>query len=380
MNHKTNIRFDCRYYSGYKPCGKCALCNENCPHYVPVGARVLIIKLAAMGDVLRTTPVLRALRKQDPSCSITWLTDPDAEPLLRNNQMIDRLLIWGFESCLILQAEKFDLVLNFEKEPRALALDSLIRSQEKRGFALHPESNGLFIHNAASEYALRLGIDDELKFRQNQKSMPEILCEMAELPFEGEEYILEPGKESRNFVRHFMEARSIPPDRPIIGLNTGCGGVFPTKQWPRDNFMDLISHLNERVDATLLLLGGPREHELNTSLLELCPPGSVIDTGSKNTMSEFIGIIELCTLIVTADSLALHLAVGLRKPVVALIGPTSATEIDLYGRGEKIVSAMPCAPCYKKECAKHAACMRAIEPERVLEAILKFIPQSHLHP
>ncbi|MCX7766040.1 MAG: hypothetical protein N2246_04970, partial [Candidatus Sumerlaeia bacterium] len=51
------IKFDCKYYLGYKPCGKSLMC-EGCQYYAPMGKRILIIKLGAMGDVLRTTPLL----------------------------------------------------------------------------------------------------------------------------------------------------------------------------------------------------------------------------------------------------------------------------------------------------------------------------------
>jgi ADP-heptose:LPS heptosyltransferase len=178
-------------------------------------------------------------------------------------------------------------------------------------------------------------------------------------------------------MKTFTQILGLPKGRPIIGINTGCGAVFPTKQWPRDNFMDLITILHEKTDSTLLLLGGPREREFNSFLLENCPQGALIDAGTKNNMTEFMGIIELCDLILSADSLAMHLAIGRKKPVIALIGPTSAAEIDLYGRGEKVVSPHPCAPCYRKECLHTTTCMRDIQPEQVFDAILRHLPQTN---
>lgn len=370
---RLDARFDCRYYSGYKPCGRNPNCDMRCHAYEPRGTRILIIKLAAMGDVLRTTPVAEALRKHYHYCHITWITDPESEPLLRYNPAIDRLLTWSPDSCLILQAEKFDLVLNFEKEMRALALDTLTQSRTKRGFALHPGAGTLVIHNAASEYALRLGIDDDLKFRQNTKTMPRILFEMAELPYEGEEYVLQIGRGSVAFAERFREKAGLKTDERVIGLNTGCGAVFPTKQWPLENCVELIGLLRRETTARVLLLGGVREREFNAAILEKAPRGSVTDTGTENSLEEFIGLMELCDVVVSADSLAMHLAIGRRKPVIALIGPTSAAEIEVYGRGGKIVSPAPCAPCYRTSCDKTPSCMCLISARQVLEAVLKWL-------
>ncbi|MFW6255325.1 MAG: glycosyltransferase family 9 protein [Candidatus Sumerlaeota bacterium] len=368
---KLDIRFDCRYYTGYKPCGRHPDCNGDCPAYAPRGTEILIIKLGAMGDVLRTTPVLRILKQQYDPSYITWITDPESECLLRHNPMVDRLLLWSPDACLQLQAENFDLSLNFEKEYRALALDQLVRAVEKRGFALHP-ANTMGIHNAAAEYALRLGIDDKIKFETNEKSMPQILVEMAGYDFDGEEYVLEIPPAARDFADRLKDAEGL-SDRLVIGLNTGCGAVFPTKQWPRENFLRLVELLHEKTDCALLLLGGPREREINGWILDHAPAGALIDTGCDNGLEDFMGIIEVCDVVVSADSLAMHLAIGRKKRTIALIGPTSATEIDLYERGEKVISDFDCAPCYRTACDREPFCMQALSAEDVFRAIMNQI-------
>jgi heptosyltransferase-2 len=362
------VRFDCRHYNGYKPCGRWPVCDFRCPKYEARGPRILMIKLGAMGDVLRTTPVLRALKaSRDPS-HVTWITDPESEFLLRHNPLVDRLLLWSPDSVLILQASNFDLCLNFEKEDRALALDRLVRAVEKRGFALHPAGT-LGFHNAASEYALRLGIDDDLKFRKNKKTMPQILMEMAGFPFQGEEYVLELGPRATAFAAEFAGRHSLAGAGPVVGLNTGCGAVFPTKQWPVENFIRLVDLLHRRRGLKTLLLGGPREREINAEILRRVPPGSLIDSGCDHPLEDFLGVVENCDLVVSSDSLAMHLAIARRKWCVALLGPTSATEIDLYGRGETLKSDFDCAPCYRKDCGKRPNCMDALAPEAVFEAI-----------
>lgn len=364
-----NYRLDCRHYTGYKPCGCSPLCADGCTAYEPRGRHILILKLGAMGDVLRTTPLLRALRRLHSPCYITWLTLPESEPLLRHNPFVDRLLVWGLDAALQVQAEKFDLLLNFEKEGRALALDALTHAGGKRGFALSPAGT-LGIHNDASSYALRLGVDDELKFRSNLKTMPEILFEMAEVPYGREEYVLELSPGAKAFGRRFAESHGLAAEkRPIVGLNTGCGAVFATKQWPLENFARLVALLHERGGCRVLLLGGERERTMNAELLRRAPAGALLETGCGNSLDEFSGLVDLCDLVVSSDSLAMHLAIGLRKEVVALLGSTSVAEIELYGRGEILTSGRDCSPCFRKSCDHKPNCMDDLAAKPVAEAI-----------
>lgn len=362
------IRYDCRHYNGYKPCGL-GQCAADCPHFEARGKRILILKLAAMGDVLRSTPLLHGLREAYDPCTITWLTDPAARPLLEGNPLIDRVLVWGHDATVLLTGEGFDLTLNLEKEPRALALDALLRAPDKRGFALHPEHGSLCVHNAASEYALRLGLDDDLKFHGNRKTMPEILYEMAELPWRRQPYVLPVQEKSRRFARDFARLHGIDPERPLVGINTGCGSIFPSKQWPQTHFAELIALIGERSDWQMLLLGGEREKEINATLLGLDASGRLIDGGANNPLEDFIALIELCDAVVSADSLAMHLGIGLGKHTIALMGPTSQSEIELYDRGHILVSDRDCLPCYCKVCPQPVSCMHDLPPHRVFEAL-----------
>ena len=94
----------------------------GCSHYSPMGAHILIIKLAAIGDVLRTTSLLPSLAQAYETRHVTWVTDESALPLLAGNPRIDRLLPFGFETVHRLLAEEFDLLICLDKEHRATAL------------------------------------------------------------------------------------------------------------------------------------------------------------------------------------------------------------------------------------------------------------------
>jgi heptosyltransferase-2 len=338
-----------------------------------MGKRILIVKLAAIGDVLRTTPLLSGLKRAYPQSHITWVADKEALPLLKDNPYIDRLLTFDFSSLGPLDLETFDLVIGLEKEPRGAALASKVKAHEKKGFGLGPEGN-VFPLNPASEYAFFLGLSDDLKFRRNQKTYPELIFEAAELDYQKDEYLLFLSPEDLAFAEAFAKEMGLKPGESVIGLNTGAGDVFANKAWTVEGYLQLIEGLKKRPKTRILLLGGPKEKERNRKILRQ-KKGAVIDAGCDNTLSQFTALVNLCDLVVTGDTTALHLAIGLKKKVVALFGPTCAPEIELYGRGEKIISPLPCAPCYRRSCSVLPNCMEAVGAEEVMQKIRALLPK-----
>ena len=96
--NKRLVKTSCRWYVGDRPCAphkREGVTCENCPHEAPVKRRILIVKLGATGDVLRTTALLEPLRRAEPEASITWITAPSAVPLLENIEEIDRVRATG---------------------------------------------------------------------------------------------------------------------------------------------------------------------------------------------------------------------------------------------------------------------------------------------
>ncbi len=337
-----------------------------------MGKRILIVKLAAIGDVLRTTPLLSGLKRAYPQSHITWIVDKEAFPLLQKISFIDRLLPFDFSSLLPLELETFDLIIGLEKEPRGAALVSKFQGREKKGFGLGPEGN-IFPLQRASEYAYLLGLDDELKFFRNQKTYPELIFEVAELDYRQDEYLLELSPEDTAFAAEFAEQRGLRKSAGVVGLNTGAGDVFANKAWTVEGYLKLIQRLKKEPGTRLLLLGGPKEKERNAEILRRAK-GAVIDSGCENTLGEFAALVNLCDVVVTGDTITLHIAIALKKKVVALFGPTCAQEIELFERGEKIISSLSCAPCYRRSCQVSPSCMEVIEAEEVMAQVRALLP------
>ena len=364
-----DFKLDCRHYLGEKPCKFKRLCID-CPHYDPMGIRICIIKLGAMGDALRTTPVLTALHRQFKCCHITWITDRISFPILRQNPEIDRLLLLEASDMSLVLGQRFDLLLSLDKALPAIAFAMQVPALARRGYAMSPNGT-LDIFNDASMYSLAMGLDDDLKFNHNTKTYQQTIYEVSELEYRNDPYVYALSDDDRRKAEDSLNERILLGRGPRIGLNVGCGDVFATKKWPDEHFRTLAELLHQRLDARIYLLGGPTEQEANRELTERLG-GIAADTGS-NPLAVFAGLLAAMDVVVTSDTMALHLALAVNSRVIGLFGPTCHQEIDFYNRGKALVAKDDCAPCYRKLCVRPVSCMHSILPSTVADAVCELL-------
>jgi heptosyltransferase-2 len=100
----------------------------------------------------------------------------------------------------------------------------------------------------------------------------------------------------------------------------------------------------------------------------------VHDGGNHNPFGRFAALLERCRVVVTSDSLAVHVAAARRVPAVVLFGPTSLHEIELYGRGSKLApEGLDCLCCYLPRCDRTPHCQALIAPERVVGEVRRWL-------
>ena len=364
-------QLDCRHFIGEKPCKYKRLCKD-CPHYDPMGTRILIIKLAAVGDVMRTTSLLPSLQKAHERLHITWLTDKTAFRLLEASPGIDRLMAYGPESVQQLLAEEFDLALCLDKEPRATALIQNIDAGQKMGFGLSRWGTPMPL-NPEAAYAYRLGLDDELKFHQNQLTYQQIIHGALDLGEPGQAYSFSLPPKAKDFADRFFAGLGLDPAR-CVGLNTGAGPVFAHKAWLPERFAALADWLRDDLGLTPLLLGGPLERELNRSIAARCK-GPVADSKGEHDLVQFAALLGRLQLMVTSDSVAMHLALAQQVPTLVLFGSTCPQEIQLSGPGRLLRAGLDCQPCYLRHCDKKDHCMAAISLDMVKQALREIMAE-----
>ena len=346
--------------------------------------RVLVLKTAALGDVLRTTSILPGLAERDPDLELTWVTAPAARPLLEHHPLVDRLETIDVSdpgAMRALQARlaatRWQRVLSLDDEEPLCRLASALDAERLSGAYLDAAGRRRYTADLAPWFDMGLlsvhGKEraDALKIA-NRRSHPEIFARALGVRAGRPELVLDDAP--RAFGEAFAGRHELAAGRPVVGLNTGAGGRWPSKELSVERTAALARQLAVALGgrATFLVLGGELETERNTRLVaELAarePAPRVVDAGTGNSLLEFAALVSLCDLLVVSDSLALHVALALGVPVVAFFAPTSAAEVHLFGLGEKVVSTAPDACSYRPD-----ADNSTITPERLAAACLRVL-------
>lgn len=369
---------DCKRFGGYKPCLPYKTCYEGCARPdMPFGKRILIINLDAMGDVLMTTAQLAALKRKYPESYIAWITLKPAAPLLAGNPLVDDVFVWDADNLLILEQMKFDIVLNADKSRRSAALAMKLDAKEKLGFGMN-EKGQIIPLNSEAVYNYKLGIDDYFKFRINKRTGQDILAETFRLPYERDEYVLQLTEEESSLTSAYRESKGISKDDVVIGFNTGCSDLYPNKKMTVEQHLRLIDMFSRHERLKMLLLGGREDSERNKEIydrsLERNPSltSRLFSTPTEEGLRRGMVYENAADIVITGDTFGMHLAIALKKQVLAWFGVSCAEEIDLYDRGAKFApDGLFCSPCWKRKCPHGLECIDSIDLEGIYNEALR---------
>lgn len=361
---------DCKRFTGYKPCFPGTACYNECVDHQPMGKKILIINLDAMGAVVQTTSMLPAIKKKYPNSHISWITLKNAYRLLDNNPYLDAVYIWEPESWLILQQMEFDIVYQTDKTKRSCAFGNTLKAKEKIGFGLN--KNGKIVPlNKEAEYSYIVGLDDDLKFKKNKKYGTQILQESMKLKYQRDEYVFELSEEERKFCDQYKTENDLKKNELIVGFNTGCSYLYQNKKMTIDQHVMLINSMYSISGVRLVLVGGPEDTERNAEIMRRVGD-KVLNTPTTEGVRRGICYENICDVIITGDSFGMHVAIGLKKYVIVWFGLSCWNEIDLYDCGIKLIpEGLFCSPCWKKECPYNLECIQMIDLDRITSEVKK---------
>lgn len=351
------VKTDCRFFRGDVPCRPhkqhgvhCVDEQGNdCPSYSPTDKKFLIIKLGALGDVLRTTPLLRRLMEVEPRAEIWWLTHfPEILP-----SAADVVLPFSAQSIATLEAVQFDTIYNLDKDREACALCTSLAARIKKGFIL--QSGKCSPADKDAEHKFLAGIFDDIS-KVNTKTYQEEIFEICGFTFRGEEYLLDNDLTAYTW--------KLPKKKRIVGLNTGCGGRWTSRLWPDKYWVALAKKL-KRNGFFPLFLGGEQEHKKN---LKVARQSGAAYLGYF-PLKQFISLVNQCDLVVTAVTMAMHLAIGLEKRIVLFNNIFNKHEFELYGLGEILEPDFDCTCYYSPTCPNN--CMQYLSVTTVYEACIR---------
>jgi len=305
--------------------------------------KVLIVKLGytetidqrissdniSLGDIFRSTAILHIFRNDD----VTWLTTKEGEPLLVGNPYIKRILVYDVTTAFQLQAEHFDVVVNLERVPGICALTDSIHAWRRYGFRFD-EKKGI-AEAYEHSYEVVANSDDPNLRKKMKKHWIEMLYEMIGTKWDNEGYVL--GYKPRTKEKY------------DIGFNIKVSKRWPNKAWPQGYW----NKLEKLIGKTY----------------------SISYQRSLNDIGGYIDWLNSCRLIITNDSLGLHISIALKKKIVALFGPTSEKEVCLFDQGEAVrpFKKLKCMPCFETVCKYGKTCMYMIKPEAVYKRTRKIM-------
>ena len=292
--------------------------------------KILIIKLGSKGDVIRTLPVLAALKEKYPDSEIYWITKHPSKEILQIISHINKIFTIPCEI-----NENFDILYNFDIEEQATDLANKINADKKFGFK--SENNYVSSFNLGAEYYLNTLFDDEIK-KNNKKTYQEMMCEAAELEYKKQHYPIYLAEQDKKYAEEFVKKNNVNPDK-LIGIHIGSSPRWPSKSWHEEKIREFIKKAKNR-GYEILLFGGPDEIEKHNRIIaDLNKQGiKIYSNNPHNSDIEFFSLINICKKIISADSYALHIALALKKPTIALFFCTSPHEVEDSGLLTKIVS------------------------------------------
>jgi len=328
--------------------------------------RILLVRLRLIGDVVLTTPVIRALRRALPDATLSYLAEPAAAPVVTANPHLDEVIVARrprglrrIETDLALARDlrrrRFDLAVDLHGGPRASWLTFASGARERIGYAVpgrwwmytrrHPrDPRAHDRHSVENQWALVRELHPSLARTPDRRHDP---VEMAE----------DPAAAARLDAR--LAGAGFEPGAPVIVVHVGAGNRF--RQWPLEYFAELVGRLAENApDRRIILTTGPDQADLATRVaaearagFRVAPAG--IAAWSDLSLAELRSLIGRGSLYVGGDSGPMHVASTTTTPIVAVYGPTLprvwapwrdpdlVAELVEYG-------SLPCRPCAQRAC------------------------------
>lgn len=358
------VATDCRSYRGSAPCEphkRDGRACTGCDVYDPLGDHVLVVKLGAMGDVLRTTALLPDIVAAHDRAAVTWVTRAESVEILAGNPLVYRCIA-AEHAVPALATRRFAAVYALDADEEGLALSSFATTALRRGFRPGAHGTAVGVEPGGDDTLFRLGLSDAAK-RANRRSYLELLLATTGLRWSGGR----PALALREQVAAAVRAELDQLPRPWIGVNAGASARWQHKPWTRGHLARFVARLHEE-GMSAILFGDGEDGAANRVLARRFGRGVHAFESTARVDRLFAAIAQLDVL-VTTDTLAMHAAWALERPVVALFGPTSAPEIDLGPDDVKLTADLPCLACYLRRCDIERHCMELLTPEIVFAAL-----------
>jgi len=337
--------------------------------------RILIARTDRIGDVLLSTPLIKALRDKYPQAYIAMMVSPYARDIVEGNPYLDKVIIYDKERL-------HKSWLNSLKFARGLK-----RKKFDLAFILHP-TNRVHLVSFLAGIPKRVGYDRKLGFLLTDRiKHTKQLGEKHELEYNLDllRYLgIEPQDknlympikpESEKWVRELFRQEGIHEADKLLAIHPAAS--CPSKIWSAERFAQAADKLAQKYGFKILVIAGPKDLKTAEVLVKHLRSG-VINLAGKTSVSQLASLLKRCALFISNDSGPVHIACAIGTPVISIFGRNQAglspRRWGPVGLKDKILHKAACIECLAHNCRKEFACLKAISVEDVVaaaDAILK---------
>jgi len=343
---------------------------------------ILLVRLRLIGDVVFTTPIVRALRRHYPDARLSYLVESPAAPVLRQNPHLTDLIVirrsHGLRRLLDdlsvardLRRRRFDLAIDLHGGPRAAWLTWASGARRRVGYTLPGRG---WLYTDAIQRAPDLSDRHSV---QNQWDLLSALGIADPNPVDDAvEMRTDPVAAARVDAR--LGALGISAAHDLIVLHVSAGNPF--RRWPESSFVSLVTSLVRRDPSRrVIITSGPSDADAAGRVAvearrQLGVHASAIPETGEFDLAELHALTARAAVYIGGDSGPAHVAATTRTPIVELLGPTLAGRSrpwrDPQWYAETVdAGELPCRPCSQRQCAPgDFRCLTRITPDQVAAA------------
>ena len=333
--------------------------------------RILITRMKFIGDIILTTPVIRAVRHASPDAFIAYLGEARAVSLLEENPHLNEIIGFDFSRptileqarvALLLRRRKFDLVIDLFGNPRSALLTYLSGARIRVG--LDRKGRGrLYTVRVADDGTARNAIEFHSQFP----------AAVGIPPLDARTEIVLTEKERTDaglMLRSLTGPRD--PSTPLIGIHPGA--TWPAKRWPADRFAKLADHLARELRAQVVVVAGPGDGDAVRAMVSEATTRHVVLP--VLSLRRLAAVISLCNVFVGNDAGPMHMSVAVGTPTIGLFGPGEEQIWFPYSAADghqALRKDVPCHPCHLDFCNRKGEgfmeCMKLLSENDVFQAV-----------
>jgi lipopolysaccharide heptosyltransferase II len=327
---------------------------------------ILAVRFSSIGDVLLTTPLLRAIRGRYPACRLTVLTKEAYAPLLNRNPHVTRVIGLPGDGPLTrlaaeLRADRYTHLLDLHDSLRSRALRVLVPGAWS-SYPKHRLARAVLIYTKRNIY-------------RDPRPVPERYFSAAhalDVRPDGNPPELFWGRDEEDAVAAWLPSVNVPESARLVALAPGA--AHATKRWPLEHWRSLVQRLAR--ESHMVVVGSAADAPLGAELARVAPD-RVLNAAGQFGLQHTGVLLRRASALVSGDTGVMHLATAVGTPVIALFGPT----VRPFGffpytdRARVLELSLGCRPCTSKGGSRcplgHHRCLRDMSPERVYEALCR---------